>query len=152
MRKIILLIGMIFVITSMTAQSPEKKIFKDGYVAIYESPPMGEMRQNYIILTATNDSFEIISFAWNGIIFGKFEIANDTLRLNQQYEFLRKMKEIDSSEISISSIPLLFKIKDDELVDITSYEKYPEIAVIFYNIEDYKGTVYKKVKLQGNYK
>jgi hypothetical protein len=64
--------------------------------------------------------------------FGTFEISNDTLRLGPLkylYHARHKIKkEIDTLEVSFSSIPKYLIIKKNRLIDITDYQIYPKLA------------------------
>jgi hypothetical protein len=104
------------------------------YIWIYKRDMIGDVGNGptYLILRS-GGLYELYSPGGSAQSdWGTFEISNDTLRLGPiEYLSLANHKikqELDTLEVSFSSIPTYFIIKKDQLIDITEYQKYPELA------------------------
>jgi hypothetical protein len=111
------------------------------YVVVYESPQLGDLVGPCYLILRGSKYYEFY-FPWGATSdFGEFKISNDTLCIYpSNYEYYHRehslKEEATPTEVSFSSIPIYYKMVKDKLIDITEYEKYPELVPFLWMIED----------------
>ncbi len=140
MKQILALLSCLFVI-SCTAQKKTLSTF----MAIYSNNWSGETCPTYIILRTHPHTFEIYAPSIDESIFGQWIINKDTLYLSPKFECFSRKSELRVNtqlDTSIATVPQVFVINKDGLIDITDYRGIlPEP----FDIQNYK-PVYKRIK------
>jgi hypothetical protein len=124
----------VFIFVAFITSSCAVQKHGNEYLWIYKRDRIGDVGNgtNYLILRS-GGLYELYSpDGWAESYWGTFEISNDTLRLGPREYFYHARhkikKELDTLEVSFSSIPTYFIIKKNRLIDITDYQIYPELA------------------------
>jgi hypothetical protein len=127
MKKIIFIsVALIFLVSCTTIRHIGR-----GYVNVY-AQHVGDVGGPVYLILREPSYYEFYSPSSGSSVFGDFKVSNDTLCLySPKYDYEHgnnSLKKVDTTEISFNTIPTYFLIGREELIDITEYGKYPELA------------------------
>lgn len=146
MKKILIIITFFTISNLSFPNNQEINLETDGPIVVYKRPGYGSVMSLYIVLKTWNKTYDLYATGNIGDI-GSCQITGDTLKLIPQYNYIgSKMSKVDTTEISIGTIPLYFKIKGNKLIDITDYSIYPEFDWFDPNLGTFQRLEWKKTK------
>ncbi len=100
------------------------KMTLSPYVAVYKSEGGGNILPTYIFLKTQPQVYEIYAPGIYLSTIGQWNISNDTLFFLAKYEYSKENNELDMyipEDLTISSIPQQYLIRNDSLINITDY-------------------------------
>lgn len=94
------------------------KIYKDD----------GLRLPTYLTLKLFDDAYEMYCVSSGSGVIGTYELNGDTITLTPKfYNYGSKVLPVET-EVTATSVPVVFIKKDKRLIDITSHAIYPELA------------------------
>ena len=122
------IIAIICIIQSllMSCQVQHRKALP--YISLYMSPQVGEVLPSYLIIKSHPETFEIyMPGIWESTL-GEWNLIDDTLYINPQFEYYvrdgkRELRAITKDDSTIVSIPQKYLVKKNMLIDKTDYRQ-----------------------------